>query len=97
MIDEIGRSTLKGCGFELVQGTVHEAEQGAQTPAPPIPCGTAHRLSVEGLQQEQQRIQSALATVQGALAEEKELFAKRHNDLLALFVALNAQLSSPNP
>ena len=63
MIDENGSSTLMGCGFELVQGAVCEAEQGAQTPAPPIPCGTAHRLSMEGLQQEQQRLQSELAAV----------------------------------
>jgi len=32
VIDEIGSSTLIGCGFELIQGTVREAEQGAQTP-----------------------------------------------------------------
>ena len=97
VIDKIGNSTHMGCGFELVQGTVREAEQGAQTPAPPVPRGTAHKLSMEGLQQEQQFIQSELATIQRALAEEKELSAKCHNDLLALFAALNAKLSPPAP
>ena len=50
VIDKIGNSTHMGCGFELVQGTVREAEQGAQTPAPPVPRCTAHRLSMEGVQ-----------------------------------------------
>ena len=47
---------------------------------------------MEGLQQKWQRLQSELAAVQGALTEEKELSTKRHNDLLALFVALYAKL-----
>jgi len=97
VIDEIGSSTLMGCGCELVQGAVREVEQGAQTPAPPVPCGTAYRLSMEGLQQESQRLQSELAAVQGALTEEKELSTKRHNDLLALFAALNAKPSPRAP
>jgi len=97
VIDEIGSSTLMGCGFELVQGTVCEAEQGAQTPAPPVPHGTANRPSMEGLQQEQQHLQSELAAVKGALTEEKELSAKRHNNLPALLAALNAKLSPPTP
>ena len=49
VIDEISSSTLMGCGFELVQGTVHEAEQGAKTPAPPVPYSTASTPSMEGL------------------------------------------------
>jgi len=97
VIDEIGSSTLMGCGFQLVQGTVHEAEQGAQTPAPPVSRGTANRPSMEGLQQEQQRLQSELAKVKGALTEEKELSAKHHDDLLALLAALHAKLSPPAP
>ena len=50
---------------------------------------------MKGLQQEQQRLQSELAVVKGALTEEKELSAKRHNDLLALIAALNIKLSPP--
>ena len=30
VIDEIGSSTLIGCGFKLVQGTIREAKQGAK-------------------------------------------------------------------
>ena len=51
---------------------------------------------MEGLQQEQQRLQS-LAVVKGAPTEEKEFSAKRHNDLPARLAALNIKLSPPAP
>jgi len=65
-----------------------------QTPAPPAPNSSSSQPSVEVLQQEQQRLQAELTAVKGVLAEEKELSAKLHEDLLAI---LAAKLSPPAP
>jgi len=97
VIDEIGSSTLMGCGFNLVKGEDPSSEQGLRTPTPPVPRGTSNRPSLEALQQDQHRLQSELAEVKGALAKEKELSVKRHDDLLAIFAALTAKLSPPAP
>jgi len=69
VIDEIGSSTLMGCGFDLVKDEPWGSEQGPQTTVPPIPSGSSSRPSVEALQQEQHRLQAELTTVKGALAE----------------------------
>jgi len=90
VIDKIGSSTLMGCGFDLVKGELPGTKQGPQTPIPPVPSGSSNRTSFEALQQEQHRLQSELTEVKGALAEEKELHAKCHKDLLALLAALTA-------
>ena len=37
MIDEIGSSTVMGCGFNLAQDEVPDSEQGLQTPTPLVP------------------------------------------------------------
>jgi len=97
VIDEVGSSTLIGCGFELVQEEDPGDEQGLQTPAPPVPSSSLSQPSVEVLQQEQQRLQAELTTVKGVLPEEKELSAKRHEDLLVVLAALTAKLSPPAP
>ena len=81
VIDEIGSSTLMGCGFDLVQDEDPGLEQGIQTPTPPLPISSSRQPSVEVLQQEQQRLQAELTAVEGVLAEEKELNAKRREDL----------------
>jgi len=82
-----------GCGLDLVKGEHPGSTHGPQTPIPPIPSGSSSRTSLETLQQEQHRLQSELTEVKGALAEDKELHAKRHEDLLAIFAALTAKLS----
>jgi len=68
-----------------------------QTPNPPIPNSSSSQPSVEVLQQEQQRLQVELTAVKGVLAEEKELSAKRHEDILAILAALTAKFSPPAP
>jgi len=40
-IDEVGSSTLMGCGFDLVQEGDPSSEQGVQTPTPPVPCNSS--------------------------------------------------------
>ena len=97
VIDEVGSSTLMGCGFDLVQEEDPSGEQGLQTPAPPVPSSSSSQPSVEALQQEQQRLQAELTTVKGVLPEEKELSAKRHADLLAILADLTAKVSPPAP
>jgi len=42
-------------------------------------------------------MKTELTDVKGALAEEKELNAKCHEDLLAILIALTAKLSPPPP
>ena len=97
MIDEIGSSTLMGCGFDLVQDEDPGSEQGMQTPTPLVPSGSSSGPSVKVLQQEQLRMQAELTTVNSVLAKEKELSAKRHEDLLAILASLTANLSPPAP
>ena len=97
VLDEIGSSMLMGFGFNLVQDEDPGSEQGIQTPTPPIPSSSSSRASVEALQQEQHRLQAELTSVKGVLAEEKELSAKRHEDLLPILTALTAKLFSPAP
>jgi len=97
VIDEVGSSTLMGCGFDLVQEANPDSKQGMQTPAPPVPNNSSSQPSIEVLQQEQQRLHAELTAVKGVLAEEKELSAKCHEDLLAILGALTAKLSPPAP
>jgi len=68
-----------------------------QTPTPPVPSNSSSGPSVEVLQQEQLRLQTKLTTVKGVLAEEKELSAKRREDLLAILATLTVKLSPPAP
>ena len=97
VIDEIGSSTLMGCGFDMVQDEDFGSEQGMQTPPPPVPSSSSSQSSVEVLQQEQQQLQAELTAVNGILTKEKELSAKRHENLLAILAALTAKLSPPAP
>ena len=50
VIDEIGSSTLMGCGFNFVPDKDLGSEQGIQTPTPLVPSGSSNGLSVEVLQ-----------------------------------------------
>jgi len=89
-VDDIGSNTLMGCGFTLVEGPA--SENGARTPFPPSPGSSSSGPSIEALLQDQSRLRTELTEVKGALAEEKALNAKRHEDLLALLSALLAKL-----
>ena len=95
MIDEVSSSTLMGCDFN--QDEDPGSKQGMQTPTPPVLRSSSSGRSVEALQQEQLRLQAELTTVKGVLVEEKELSAKRHEDLLAILTALTGKLSPPAP
>jgi len=74
VIDEVGSSTLIGCGFALFKEVDSGFEQGVQTPAPPVPSSG---LSIASLHQNQQRMEADFAAL-------KELSAKRHEDLFSL-------------
>jgi len=96
VFDEVGSSTLMGCGFDLVQEVDPSSEQGLQTPAPPVSNSFSSQPSVEVLLQEQ-RLLAELTTLKGVLVEEKKLSAKRHEDVLAILAALIAMLSPSTP
>jgi len=49
------------------------------------------------LLQDQNQLKDEISEVKEALAEEKALNAKRHEDLLSAFSALTAKLSFPPP
>ena len=97
VIDEVGSSTIIGCGFDLIRAGDPSDEQGMQTPTPPVPHPTSSQLPDPAPPQEQQHLQDEITTLNGAFQEEKELNAKHHEDLLALLTALQAKLSSPAP
>ena len=84
-----------GCGFTLIEGPA--SEQGTRTPFPPVLGSSSSGPSFDALLQDQSQLQTDLTKVKGALAEEKDLNAKRHEDLLALLSALSAKLSLPAP
>jgi len=95
MIDEIGRNTLVGCGFTLVEGLA--SEQGTRTPFRLILGSSLSGPFVDALLQDQAGLKTELTEVEGVLTEEKSLNAKLHEDLLAFLSALSAKLSPPTP
>ena len=68
-----------------------------QTPLAPVPHPSTNHPVASAPPQEQQHLQDEITALQGAFQEEKELNAKRHEDLLALLTALQAKLSPPAP
>ena len=49
MVDEIGTSTLMGCGSKLVKGEPTVSEQGPKTPFPPVPGTSSSGPSINVL------------------------------------------------
>jgi len=92
-IDDIGSSTLMECRYTLVEGPA--TEQGVRTRFAPISDISSARLSVETILHDQAKLKSELSEVKNALAEEKALNVKRHEDLLALLSAVSANLTPP--
>lgn len=84
-------------GFKLIKGAHTVSAQGLRTPFSPVPGSSSSEPSVDALLLDQSRLKTELAEVKAALAEEKALNVKRHEDLLAAITALTAQLSSPPP
>jgi len=95
MIDEIRSSPLVRCGFKLVKGDQAALEQEPQPPLSRIPGSSSSEPSVDNLLLDQTRLKTELAEVKAALAEEKDLNAKYHEDLLHAISALTAKLSTP--
>jgi len=107
-IDEIGSSTIMGCGYDLItegvrrQGQaapspvapapVRRRDQGVPTPSVPVPSASSSQPPAPASDQE---LRADLLTLQRELKEEKELNAKRHADLLALLQALQPKPSAP--
>ena len=83
-----------GCGYILVKGP--STEQGVRAPFAPVSGSSSARPSVESILHDQAKLKSELSEVKDALAEEKALNAKRHEDLLALLYALFAKLTLPD-
>ena len=97
MIDEIGSSTLMGCGFKLVKGDHAASERGPRTPFPPVPGSSSSEPSIDNLLLDQTRLKTELIEVKAALTEETDRNAKRHEDLLHAISAHTAKLSTPPP
>jgi len=83
-----------GYGYTLVEGP--STKQGVRTPFAPVSGSSSARPSVESILHDQAKLKSELSEVKDALAEEKALNAKRHEDLLALLSALSAKLTPPD-
>jgi len=95
VIDEMGSSTIMGCGFDLIRAGDRSNEQGVQTPIPPVPRPTPSQPAASTSPLMQQLLQDEITALRGALQEEKELNAKRHEDLLALLTTLQPKPPAP--
>ena len=84
VVDEIGTDTLLGCGYEVGEGSV--SKQGRRPPRPPVSGQPS--IKVEAVLEDNARLRDELSAVKAALAEEQALYAKRHEDLLALLSTL---------
>jgi len=94
-VDDIGSSTLMGCGFTLVEGPA--SEQGARTPFPPVPGSSSSGPTIEALLQDQSHLKTELTEVKGALAEEKALNAKHIKISLLFFLPFRPNCPLLNP
>jgi len=97
VIDEVGSSTIMGCGFDLIRTGGPSDEQGVQTPTPPVPRPSSSQPPAPAPPQEQQHLQDEITALKGAFQEENELNDKCHEDFLALLTALQAKLSPLAP
>ena len=110
VIDEIGSSTIMGCGFVLIKAGDRRPDQEEQSPAVPAPVRSGDQgdqtLSVPASRASpsqptapptasNQGLRADLSALQRELKEEKALNAKRHADLLALLTALQPQPPAP--
>jgi len=93
VINEVGSSTIMGCGFDLIRAGVPNDEQRVQIATLPVPRPSPSQPATSAPPQEQQHLQDEITALKGVFQEEKELNAKCHEDLLALLTALQAKLS----
>jgi len=95
VIDEIGSSTIMGCGFALIKAGDCSEDQGVQTPSAPIPRRTTSQPAASTCPSSQQQLQDEITALNGAIQTEQELNAKRHADLLALLTTLQPKPPAP--
>jgi len=95
VIDEVGSSTIMGCSFDLIRAGDCSDEQGEKTPILPAPRLTPSQPTALASPLTQQLLQDKITALKGALQEEKELNAKRHEDLLALLTILQPKPPAP--
>jgi len=110
VIDEIGSSTIMGCGYDLIKEGDRRQDQAAPSPAVPAPVRRSDQgvstpsVPVSRVSHSQPaapspsavpELRADLSTLQREFKEEKELNAKRHADLLALLQALQSKPSDP--
>ena len=93
--DEIGNSTLIGCGFKVTKDCSATSEQGLQTPLGPIPseASTSSTPTIDILLQDQITLKGEIAVAKQVLTEEKTLNAKCYEHLLSVLLALTAKFS----
>jgi len=110
VIDEIGSSTIIGCGFVLIKAgdrqpdqveqspaeraPVRSGDQGVQTPSVPVSRAPPIQPAAPTTASDQ-GLRADLSALQCELKEEKELNAKRHAELLALLTALQPKPPAP--
>lgn len=94
-VDEIGSSTLMGCGFNLVEGAGQEQE--SRTPCPPVSAGSSIGSTVENLVQAHALLVSEVCTIKSELDAERAETITRYETLLALLRELTSQLPPPPP
>ena len=79
----------------MAKGEHSTVEQGPRTTFSPISGSSSGGSSIEALVQDQTQLKIAFTDVKGALTKEKELNAKRYEDLLTILATLTAKLSPP--
>jgi len=110
VIDEIGSSTIMGCGFDLIKAgdrrqdqaeqspavpaPVRRTDQGVPSPSVPVSRASPSQPAVPSTASDQD-LRADLSALQRELREEKELNAKRHADLLDLLTALQPKPPAP--
>ena len=82
-----------GCGYTLIEGSV--SEQWPKLTHPPVPGSSS--VKIEAALEENSRLSAELTAAKAALDEEKDLNAKRHEDILALLSSLSSKFSPPAP
>jgi len=71
VIDEIGSSTIMGCGFALIKAGERSEEQGVQTPSVPVPRPTPSQPAASTSASTQQLLQDEITVLKGALKRRK--------------------------
>ena len=95
---EIENSTLLEYDLTMTQDSSTNSKQGLRTPFGPVSgsASTSSTPTFDALVQDQLLLKGEISEVKQALAKEKALNAKRHEDLLSAIAALTAKFTSPS-